>query len=357
MTAEPIASTAMAAEIREIPAVVAAQIDDRSAVAAAAGAIRRDQPEWVSLVARGTSDHAATYGRYLLEASLGLPAHLAAPSLTTVYHAPRRWDGGLVVAVSQSGRGPDVVEVVDAARRGGALTVAIVNDASSPLAAAAEHVIPCGAGTERAVAATKTYVAELAALSLLAAALVPEAPFALALDRLPRVLERCLERATSWLAASDAVSAIAGARRCLVASRGYNQATALEVALKLKETAGVFAEGYSTADLIHGPIALAGADVPAVVFRPDGPIGARIDEGSARAEAAGSPTWTIGGREVGTRAAVARARVLALPLDVPEELTPMALVLPGQLLAEAAALARGRDPDAPANLTKITMTR
>jgi glutamine---fructose-6-phosphate transaminase (isomerizing) len=153
------------------------------------------------------------------------------------------------------------------------------------------------------------------------------------------------------------VQEVANARRCLIASRGYNQSTALEVALKLKETAGIFAEGYSTADLLHGPIALAGPDIPAIIFRPDGPMGATIDEGAARVESIGCPTWVVGGREMGARSTVAGSRVLALPLDLPEELTPMPLVIVGQMLAEAAAVACGKDPDAPAHLMKVTETR
>jgi glucosamine--fructose-6-phosphate aminotransferase (isomerizing) len=347
----------MANEIHQIPEIVAFQVAQRAALDVVAEAIRAARPAWISLVARGTSDHAATYGRYLFESTMGIPAMLAAPSLTTIYRAPRRWADGVVLAVSQSGRGPDVRAVIEAARAGGALTVAVVNDVDSPLARAADHVVDLGAGTEHAVAATKTYVAELAALALLGAAMAPDTPYALAVDRLPAVLDRCLERSIPWVAQGDAVPEVAQARRCLVASRGYNQATALEVALKLKETAGIFAEGYSTADLLHGPIALAGPDIPAIIFRPDGPIGARIDEGAARVESIGSPTWVIGGREIGPRSTVAGSRVLALPLDLPEELTPMPLALVGQLLAEAVAVARGMDPDAPAHLTKVTETR
>jgi glucosamine--fructose-6-phosphate aminotransferase (isomerizing) len=153
------------------------------------------------------------------------------------------------------------------------------------------------------------------------------------------------------------VSAIAETDRCLAASRGYNLATALEVALKLKETSGIFAEGYSTADLLHGPVALAAPGIPLLVFRPDGPMGRRIDDGVGHAAAAGSPVWMIGGREVEPRASVDGAAALALPLDVPEQLSPMALVLVGQLIAEAVAVRRGRDPDAPIGLRKVTMTR
>lgn len=357
MTSDPTAMTVMASEIREIPARVAAQLRDAGSAAVAAQAIRAAEPQWISLVGRGTSDHAATYGRYLLEATLGLPVSMAAPSLTTVYRIPHRWSAGLVIAVSQSGRGPDVVEVVEAARVGGALTVAITNDAGSPLASAADHVIHCLAGEERSVAATKTYVAELVCLATLADELQPRSPLRDALDRLPTVLDRCLERAIHWVETSGVVEALAVTDRCLAASRGYNLATALEAALKLKETAAIFAEGYSTAELLHGPVVLAAPGIPVLVFRPDGPMGRMIDEGVGHAASAGSSVWMVGGREVEPRASVDGASVLALPLDLPEELTPVVLILAGQLVAEAVAVRRGRDPDAPAGLRKVTMTR
>lgn len=350
--------TRMATEIREIPRQVGLQLAQGSAsVRRAAAAMDAASPRWISLVARGTSDHAATYGRYLLESHLGLPVALAAPSLVTVYEANVDWHGGVAIAISQSGRSPDVLAVIEAARGGGALTIAITNEPASPLATAAEHVVPCLAGEERAVAATKTYVGELVALAALVAALRPRSQLAEAMPRLVHVLERCLERSIRWIAGTDVVAAFAAADRALVASRGYNLATALEIALKLKETGAVFAEGYSTADLLHGPIALAGHDVPLLVIRPDGQMGARIDTGMARAEAAGTASWLVGGREVEPRAALDESTALALPVDLPEPLTPPAFALPGQLLAEAVARARGRDPDAPLGLTKVTLTR
>lgn len=355
---EEPAMTRMGVEIREIPLQVTYQLAAGSeAIEVAAADIIGARPRWISLVARGTSDHAATYGRYLLEAYLGLPVALAAPSLTTVYRASVGWREGMVIAVSQSGRSPDVLAVVEAARAGGALTVAITNEPDSPLASAAELLVPCHAGDERAVAATKTYVAELVALAALVAALRPRSTLAEALPRLPHVLERCLERAVRWIESVGVVDAFATTERALIASRGYNLSTALEVALKLKETSGVFAEGYSTADLLHGPIALAGSGVPLLAIRPDGPMGVGIDEGIARAELGGSASWLIGGREVEPRASVNGSGALVLPVDLPEALTPAAFVLPGQLLSEAVARARGRDPDAPRGLAKVTLTR
>lgn len=354
--------TLMASEILEIPSCVARLLEDGAAAASsAAEAIDRTRPRWVSIAGRGTSDHAAVYARYLFEICLGLPTGLSAPSVTTVYRAPIDWRGGLVIAASQSGQSPDIVSVIAEARIGGAVTVAVTNDPASPLADAAEHVLDCHAGEERSVAATKTYVAELVAFAGLVARLRPSSPVGAALSDLPDVLQRCVEESQRWLDDSGVVEAVAGSDRCLVVSRGYNLATALEVALKLKETSGLFAEGYSTADLEHGPFVLAGPKVPSVVFRPDGEMGKRVDDVASRLAGVGAAPWLIGGRELrlgGGKAAIhdVGGPPLALDIDLPESLTPPALVLPGQLLAEAVARRRGFDPDTPPGLNKVTLT-
>jgi glucosamine--fructose-6-phosphate aminotransferase (isomerizing) len=353
--------TIMADEIRETPGIVQEQLDATGAVLeAVAEAVRRARPRWVSIVARGTSDHAAIYARYLIETQLGWPVGLASPSVTTIYQAPTDWTDGLVLAVSQSGRSPDLAAVVEAARRGGALTVAVTNVAGSPLELAAAHTVACRAGEERAVAATKSYVAELAAVAGIVAALVPDSDLAAALPRAPAVLGRTLEAASAWFAGAgqgrglELVEAIAVAGRALVVSRGFNLATALETALKMKETGRIFAEGYSSADLEHGPIALAGAGFPTVVFRPDGPMGAAIDPAAAKARSLGASPWIIGGPEM---AGAPDALAIDALAELPECLTPLALILPGQLLAEAVAVRLGLSPDAPSGLSKVTLTR
>jgi glucosamine--fructose-6-phosphate aminotransferase (isomerizing) len=351
--------TVMRDEIGQIPSVVRVLLTDGAAARAkVAEAIRQADPAWVSIVARGTSDHAAVYGAFLVETQLGLPAGLASPSVTTVYRSPIRWRGGLVIAISQSGQSPDVVAVAQAARQGGAITVAITNTPGSPLAGAAEHELRCGAGPERAVAATKTYVAELAMLAGLVSELAPASALAAALADVPEALEDVLAASAAWVdgpAGGELVTAIAAAGRAIVASRGFNLATALEVSLKLKETSQIFAEGYSTADLEHGPIALAASDVPLLVIRPDGPMGQAIDASVSRAVASGAVSWQIGGREIQDA-----ERVLSLAgasAGLPEALSPLAYVLPGQLIAEAVARRLGRNPDAPLGLTKVTLTR
>jgi glucosamine--fructose-6-phosphate aminotransferase (isomerizing) len=345
----------MRADIGDIPAVVERLVTQPGkATAEVVDAIRRAQPAWASIVARGSSDHAAVYSQYLLEAYLGIPTGLALPSVTTVYRSSISWRGGLVIAISQSGESPDVRAVIEAARGGGALTVAITNETSSPLAAAADHVLDCRAGTERAIPATKTYVGCLAVAARLVADLQPASDLARALPHVPQTLATALERSDAWLhdgSGDDLIGELTSAERVLMVSRGYNLATALEVALKLKEACGRFAAGYSTADVMHGPMALAMPGVPMIVFRPDGPMGPAIDQATAAAESRGVRPWLIGGAEL------ARGdRSLALAADLPESLTPLVYVLPGQLLTDALAARLGVNPDAPAGLAKVTRT-
>jgi glucosamine--fructose-6-phosphate aminotransferase (isomerizing) len=351
--------TLMAREIAEIPAVVERTLRDGAAdLDDVAAAIARRAPRFVLVAARGTSDHAGIYARYLVETTLGIPVGLAAASVTTIYGAPLRWDDVLLIAVSQSGAGPDVAAVVEAARAAGAPTLAITNDPSSALASAAELVLPLRAGEERAVAATKTYVTSLAVVAGLVARLAAHlggvAPWASSLAGIPDELARTLETAGAWLRGEGAacVAELAAADEALVVSRGHNFATALEVALKLRETGRIFAEGYSTADLLHGPVTVAGPELPTIAFRPDGPAGIAVDETVAITQRAGTMPWTIGGSEV-----AGRDHALVVAPGLPEPLSPLAFVLPGFLLAEATALARGRDPDAPPGLAKVTRTR
>lgn len=347
------ADTWMRREIAEIPAVVARHLDEGAAeVSAAAGAIRVAAPRFAMIAARGTSDHAAVYGRYLLETHLGIPTGLAAPSVTTAYRRNLRWTGGLLVAVSQSGSSPDVVEVTSAARRAGGLTIAITNAPRSPLGRAAQVTIDCRAGVERSVAATKSYVAQLVVFLALVAVASPSEQLRRSLARLPGDLEAVLRRSDDWIAdPAGPVGTIAATDRCLVVSRGYNLATALEIALKLKETAAIFAEPYSAADFLHGPVRLADPAVPLLALRPPGPIGRSLDAAVEVAARRGSPVWCV------RLAGVASPRCLVLGVRQPDLVSPLLLVVPGQLLAESVARARGFDPDAPPGLVKATRTR
>jgi glucosamine--fructose-6-phosphate aminotransferase (isomerizing) len=343
----------MRREIGEIPATVERILAGGDEIEAVATAIGRFQPRWVTIAARGTSDHAAVYAQYLIEHQLGIPTGLAKPSVTTLYEGQLDWRGVLLLAISQSGRSPDIVAVTDAARHGGALTVAITNEDDTPLAAAADLALRCHAGPELAVPATKTYVADLAVIAALVGALRPDTMPRAELEAMPGSL-RAVEAATdAWLdAAGKQLDGFGSADRALVVSRGYNLATALELSLKLKETCGLFADPYSTADFAHGPLILAGPDVPALGIRPDGAVGELVDQALDTIEARGGRAIRIGGPE-----ARRWPNALVLPGNLPEALSPLAFAVAGQLLVEAVARRRGLDPDAPPGLNKVTLTR
>ena len=346
----------MGREIVEIPAVVERLLaENRTQIRSASRRFTACSPNWMAIVARGSSDHAAVYARYLVETTIGLPVALAAASVTTAYHAPLHWTGGVLLAISQSGSSPDVVDVTQAARAGGALTIAVTNDAASALASVADVVIDCRAGKEAAVPATKTYAASLVAIAAFFAAVAENQTLERALPRLPETLDATLRATVGWLEADDAPSPVvelAEADGALVVSRGFNLATAFEIALKLKETMGIFAEGYSAADLMHGPVALARLRVPTLVVDPAGPVHPSIEVAVHELEQRGVTPWIVAGP------GVEEARnVLSLPVDLPESLTPIPFVLPGYLLCEAAARRRGTDPDAGIGLRKVTRTR
>jgi len=350
----PAGPTRMRREIGEIPATLERILEGAGEIEAAAAAVGRHAPRWITIAARGTSDHAAVYAQYLIETQLGIPTGLAKPSITTLYGARLEWQGGLLLAISQSGRSPDIVAVTEAAREGGALTIAITNDDDSPLAATAEWALRCRAGRELAVPATKTYVAQLAVVAALVGALRPASGLLGNLALLPDLLRTAENTAEQWLggAGEQHLDRMAGADRALVVSRGYNLATALELALKLKETSGLFAEPYSSADLAHGPVILAGPGVPALAIRPDGPIGAEVDQAIEAIEQRGGHPIVVAGSDP-----LAATDALSLELDVPEMLTPLPFAVAGQLLVEAVARRRGVDPDAPPGLGKVTLTR
>lgn len=335
----------MAAEIAEQPSVLTGllrRFDDD--VARIAGTVPRPLLG-VAFLARGSSDHAALFGRYLCEAAAGRPAGLAAPSLHTLYHAEIDYSGYLVVALSQSGATPEIVDVCAWMRASGARTVAITNDAASPLAAAAEAFFCLNAGPERAVPATKTVMCELLAVTAVAAALGP-LPFALSdLDVLPEAVRQTVEDdaparrlAESW----------ADARRLLVAARGPLYAVAREAALKLKESAGVLAEGFSAADLRHGPVAAVDHGVHVLLFDGGGPASPDVVELADLLRARGAPVGVSGPRPDAE---------LPLPPGLGDQLSAFPALARAQQLALASAQVRGIDPDTPEGLSKVTATR
>ncbi len=304
----------------------------------------------ILFVARGSSDNAAIYGRYLVETQLGVPASLAAPSIATHYRARLDLSDTLVVSVSQSGRTEEIVEVQRWAASLGAATVAVSNDAESPLAIESDVALTTQAGTERSVPATKSYTSQLAALAGLAASLDGGESLWPLLDGVPAEVAR-LEAAEDGVA--GAVDLLAGSDEMLVTGRGLVFGTALEVALKLEETCLRPVRGLSYADLRHGPIAVVGPGLTAVVVAaPDGPMLAPIVELAGDLSARGAQVMAIGGDSA---LAAASAYRVAGP-DLPELVAPIALIVPAQLVVEALARRLGLDPDAPRGLSKITAT-
>jgi glutamine---fructose-6-phosphate transaminase (isomerizing) len=338
-------------EIFEQPDVLARQLEEgRETALAIAREVCAFAPRWIAIAARGSSDNAARYAQYLFGAHNRLAVSLAAPSLFTVYDAPPSLEGALVLAVSQSGRSPDVIAVIEEARRQGALTVAVTNDPGSPLAQAAARCLPILAGEERAVAATKTYTAELMALATLSAAMEQATSRWDELGAVPALVREALRTRD---AAARAAADLVRAERFLVIGRGFNYATAFEIALKIKETSYVLAEPYSSADLRHGPAALVDAGLSVVVVAPSGKVAGDVAALLDLFEERGARVIAISNLEP----VLSRAHApLPIP-DVPEWLSPMIAVVPGQLFALALATARGLDPDRPRGLSKITPTR
>ena len=344
--------TRLLAEIREQPDVAARLLAAAPAVLdAVAAEIRRRGIGLVVIAARGTSDHAAVYAQYVLGARNGMTVALAAPSLVTLYGASPQYGNALVIGLSQSGRSPDVVGVLAAARSQGALTLAITNEPASPLAVAAEHCMDLAAGEERSVAATKTYTAELLAVATLSAALDDDGARA-ALRAVPEALGRALaaEPEAARIAADQA-----SLDRAVVLGRGFGYATAREWSLKLKEVAQLWADPYSAADFAHGPVAL---------LAPGSAVFASIATGPAR-DALLDPVRALV-RDVGADAMIlsddAEARAvgrwaLPVPAGLPEWLGPIAAIVPAQLHAMHLAIARGLDPERPRGLRKVTETR
>jgi glutamine---fructose-6-phosphate transaminase (isomerizing) len=303
------------------------------------------RPDAIVIVARGSSDYAAIFGRYLLEAATGRPVALAAPSLQTLYGVEPRLEGWLAVGISQSGRTPEIRTVLASYGRAGARTLAITNDPDSPLARSADCSLPLSAGEEAAVPATKTFTAQLAALALVAEALgsVPwtEADW----ERVPAAVERVLG---GFDAAERVAVRLDGAEELVALGRGYLMPVALEAALKLREAARLRAEGWSAADFRHGPVTVAGADLPVLAVSAAGPAAADVDELAGELGASGAVVLRLADDEDAD---------LSYPGDLAEPLRALPATVRAQQLALAVARRRGRDPDSPPGLRKVTPTR
>lgn len=337
--------TLMFAEAAEAAAAVERQrAANESVIAALAERLRTHPPRFIVTCARGSSDHAATYAKYAFETETGTVTASASLSITSIYNARQQLDGALYLALSQSGRSPDLVACAEAARAAGALVVAVVNDTDSPLAAAADTVVPLHAGLERSVAATKSYLCTLAAILQLVAHWKKDAALLDSLAGLPDLLRTAFNQ--DW---SHLVDGLARAHNLFVLGRGYELGAAQEAALKCKETCGLHAEAFSTAEVRHGPMALLGENFPVLLFGQDD---ATLDGTLATA------------REFRRRG----VRVFsAVPGDDHRDALPVTAV-PHPLLApltaiqsfyravNALTLARGRNPDVPPHLRKVTET-
>jgi glutamine---fructose-6-phosphate transaminase (isomerizing) len=340
-------------EILEQPAAAQRLLDAApAAFAPFAEAVRARRPRFAVIAARGSSDHAGIYAQYLLAIRNALVVALAAPSTLTLYGARPDMADALVVGISQSGRSPDIISVVAEARRQGGLTVALTNDAASPLAATAEHVVALRAGPERATAATKTYTSELLAAALLSTALdAPSGEEAADLASVPELMSSALAAESS---ARNLAQAHAGDQRAVVLGRGFSFPSAREWALKLQETALVAAMAYSAADFEHGPMALAEPGLPVLaVVRTGAELDAEVALLTRLHEEHGARLLLVSDDP----AARGIDEGLALPAGIPPWLAPIVEILPAQMYAYHLTIARGLDPDHPRTISKVTETR
>jgi glucosamine--fructose-6-phosphate aminotransferase (isomerizing) len=335
----------MRAEMLEQPAALAALVARFDEHVAAVRSLARMPMCGVVFVARGSSDNAAVYGRYLAELASGRPAGLAAPSLHTLYDTRAHYAGFLVVAISQSGATPEIVSVCRRLRNAGARTVAVVNDADSELAAAVDVVLPIEVGSELAVPATKTVTGQMLGVAAVAAA-IGSVPFTHdQLVAMPAAVESVLSEPEP---AAAVARRWAGAERLFVVGRGLLYAVALEAALKIKEITGMLAEGISAADLRHGPIRVTRGDVPVLVLDGGGPSREDLTGVAELARERGAPVALCSDSP---------GADLPLPDGIPEALAAFPATARAQQLALALADARGLDADAPAGLTKVTPTQ
>jgi glucosamine--fructose-6-phosphate aminotransferase (isomerizing) len=324
------------------------QIDN---VRAIAHMIRERQIETIFLAARGSSDHAGLYAKYLLGSFNRLPITLAAPSLFSIYGSPPALKHALVLGISQSGQSPDIVAVLEEGQRQGVPTLAITNDPASPLAEVADHVIDLGVGPEKAVAATKTYTAQLMAVAMLSVALDGDQSRLDELKRVPALIKDTLTLDPDIERVAERYCYM---QHCVVLGRGYNYATAFEWSLKLKELAYIIAEPYSSADFQHGPVAVVSSGFPVLSVTPQGAV---FDDMmtllSTLVKERGVDLVALSNEE---RALALAHTPLPLPVDLPEWLSPLVGIVPAQLFSYHLARTKGHDVEAPRGLSKVTLT-
>jgi glutamine---fructose-6-phosphate transaminase (isomerizing) len=337
----------MIREIGEAGEVIARQLAANGGATKRYGAaIRARDPRLVATIARGSSDHCALYLKYLIEILIGVPCASIGPSIASLYQARLRLEGALALAISQSGRSPDIVAMQAAAKRAGALTLALVNDVSSPLATSADCLLALHAGPEKSVAATKSMIATLAAGAALIAEWRQDAALSAALARLPSLLSAQVAPPPAPM-----IERVAAAKSAFVLGRGATFAMAAEAALKLKETCAIHAEAFSSAEVLHGPAGIVAPGFLVIAFVPQDEAREGMSETLARLAAMGAETIIVDALDRDSPSALAAARA-----DHPQ-LTPIAMIHRFYRLAEACARRLGRDPDNPPHLRKVTETR
>lgn len=337
--------TLLEREAAEAPAVARRQFVENAAIMAdLVDRLRVLKPAYVVTCARGSSDHAATYGKYLIERVLGLPVASLGPSLASVYDGELHLSGALFIAISQSGRSPDILGLAQAAKSAGALVVGLVNDETSPLADLVDVLIPLRAGPERSVAATKSFLGTCTALLQLVAAWSGRPDLLAALAQAPRVLHEAGD--CDW---SEALLALQDAQSLYVVGRGLGLGIAQELALKLKETCRIHAEAFSAAEVLHGPFALVGPGFPAFVLDPG-------DEGGESSRSVAERFAQLGASIAFAGAGLPGSHGLEMPANVPVPLVPLAQIRAFYGAVAKLAIARGLDPDNPPHLSKVTRT-
>ncbi len=338
-------ATRMFQETGEIPASIRRQKTRNAAlVGKIAGKLNRIAPKFIVTCARGSSDHAATYAKYLFETRMGLAVCSFAPSVASLYAAQTDMREAVFIAISQSGRSPDLLSAARAARAGGAYVVAVVNDAASPLASLAEDVLPIGAGPELSVAATKSCIGAMAALYHLCAERLGEDAMLDALATLPETLSQAWS--LDW---PQAFAPLRSARQALILSRGIGLAGAQEAALKLKETCMIQAEGFSAAEVRHGPMTIVGEEFPVIAI-------ATFDASQESIDSVSREFLGRGARVLVAGEPVDGALLLPVPRAPDSNLQPLVFLQAFYKFANALSLARGLDPDHPRNLSKVTET-
>ena len=334
----------MFAEAAEAAEAVGAQLTRNAPLLAALGArLRADPPRAVVTCARGSSDHAATYARYLIEAHTTALTSSAAPSLSSIYDAQTDMRGVLFIAISQSGKSPDLLAATAHARESGALTVALCNTPDAPLLQSVDVAVPLHAGRERSVAATKSYIASLSCLVQLVASWTQQLDLSAALAKLPAQLARAWQ--CNW---HEGIESLRGAHNLYVVARGFGLAPAQEAALKFKETCGLHAEAFSSAEVRHGPMALVRAGFPVLMLSQDDETRSGIEQLAADFAARGAKVLLAGAR---ARGATSLPSVVAHPV-----IEPILCIQSFYRMANDLSLARGLDPDRPPHLNKVTET-